>query len=341
MTSENIKRTVDRFGLIGENFDGDHFDMSNVSKDVMTLTIQNAQTVDLSMIHNFTELKYLYIHSDDLSELDLSPLRESSVLQTVYITSNSIDELDLSPLGDVQKLSDFTLLSLSMKALDLAPLVGVRKIQLGAQFDVIDLSALERPPGAEPGDKILYLYDCGGDSYTPHGLPSDTRTFGVVGCKELKTLDLSPMTNREQLRHIVFEGNALESIDLAPLASCSFDSGYLHTQLSVCVNQLTSIDLGPLAGIEQLRELHIRDNRLEHIDLEPLATSSHLMYLHLDGNPLKEIDVSPLFRNGCLRQVTFPVERPRITADSRYRDQSPYWLKNAYSDDSSFKIEYV
>ena len=348
MTHERTERKIHKRGPVLETFHGEHFDFTKVSNDVNELSIRNVRTIDLSGVRTHDRLEHLFIESDEIEEIDLIPLKESDVLKTLWISSDSIEELDLSPLHKSPSLEMSTLSSLSLKSLDLSPLVRVRTIQIKSRFSIIDLSTLEKPLDTELGDKIIHLFDCSGDRFTPEGLPRDTTTFGVSNCKELKTLDLSPIINSEHLRNVVLENNALTSIDLSPMASCDFDPKYVHTEIKLRGNQLSTIELHPLARLEQLRELDLTNNTLNHIDLSPLATCSGLMYIRLSGNPLEEIDVSPLFRLKHLREVTFPVEKnisepvyPRIIANNELKDQSPYWLRKAHSKDRYFKIEYV
>jgi Leucine-rich repeat (LRR) protein len=351
MSGDNIKRRErPDLGMVQEIFEGAAFDFSVASRDVTHLYINNAETVDLSMIRGYERLKGLDVESDNLRVLDLSPLKESSTLEELTIVCNSVRELDLSPLSEVPELKELTVSALSLERLDLSPLSSVIaldfSLELSSDFELIDLRALERQFDVEQSSRTITLAECRGRTFTPIGLPSDTEAFSVGWCKELASLDLTPLMTCERINHLAFEENALEALDLSPLASPSFNPEFRH--LSLKGNHLTSIDLTPLAGLKRLGTLYIQDNDLEHIDLTPLATCSDLLILRLDGNPLVDIDVSPLFNLQFLTWVKLPAQRevsgrmcPRVTASRSLKGLSPKWYRNRTTEGEKWDIEYV
>ena len=71
------------------------------------------------------------------------------------------------------------------------------------------------------------------------------------------------------------------------------------TRINLGLNQIKSIDLSPLAGSTNLKELILYMNHLETIDLSPLASCPNLEYLDLTDNDLESIDLTPL--SSCLK----------------------------------------
>lgn len=69
-------------------------------------------------------------------------------------------------------------------------------------------------------------------------------------------------------------------------------------ELSLRREDLTFIDLSPLAECQQLKELNLSDNKLSGVDLSPLAKCSNLLRLSLSDNQITSLDLSPLAR--CL-----------------------------------------
>ena len=65
------------------------------------------------------------------------------------------------------------------------------------------------------------------------------------------------------------------------------------TRINLGLNQLKSIDLSPLAGSTNLKELVLYMNKIESIDLSPLASCPNLEYLDLTDNKLESIDLTP------------------------------------------------
>jgi Leucine-rich repeat (LRR) protein len=319
MSQERVVRKKNERGYTWDEFDGDHFDFQSteVEKDVRSLIVKNASTIDLSSVENYEYLRFLSIETNNLHEINLSPLREALVLGMFVISSFSLRELDLTPLKHVESVS------------------------LTTDLSIIDLSTLQRTPDMRPRDRDIALQKCTGNGFCPEGLPRETIIFNIACCKELQSLDLTPLSDIANLRGLVIGGNGLESIDLTPLASCSFQLKQIPV-LNLSENNLTSIDLSPLTTQEGIRELTLDNNKLEHIDLRPLRDID-IMYLKLHANPMEEIDVSTLLNMPLLREVTFPADA-RIVADKSLKDKSPYWLNPPHwviRKDNLFTIDFV
>ncbi len=71
------------------------------------------------------------------------------------------------------------------------------------------------------------------------------------------------------------------------------------TRINLGLNQLKTIDLSPLAGSTNLKELVLYMNHLESIDLSPLASCPNFEYLDLTDNKIESIDLTPF--SSCLK----------------------------------------
>ena len=104
----------------------------------------------------------------------------------------------------------------------------------------------------------------------------------------ITAIDLSPLKNSE-LEEINLYYNELTEIDLTPLASCeNFENLHLLN------NKLQSIDLAPFEGHKTLSRIKLSDNCLDQIDLTPLATCENLEHIDVMSNVLISINLSPL-----------------------------------------------
>ncbi len=82
-------------------------------------------------------------------------------------------------------------------------------------------------------------------------------------------------------------------------------------RISLGINELNTIDLSPLAGNTNLKELILYMNELESIDLTPLASCPNLEYLDLTANKLESIDLTPL--SSCLKLTGLNIGVNRIS----------------------------
>lgn len=116
---------------------------------------------------------------------------------------------------------------------------------------------------------------------------------------KLKSLDLESAgltefsfedtPNLSEIQRINLGINELKTIDLAPLAG----SDNLRELILYC-NRIEEIDLAPLASCVNLEYLDLTVNNLKTIDLKFLSSCTHLTALNLGGMKLKEVDLSPL-----------------------------------------------
>lgn len=84
--------------------------------------------------------------------------------------------------------------------------------------------------------------------------------------REMKSIDLTPLSQCENLELLILNHSHAEEIDFSPLSAC-----------------------------KNLRKLHLENNRFRKIDLSPLVACSNIVGVWLNGNSLKEVDISPLF----------------------------------------------
>ncbi|MFW9788109.1 MAG: leucine-rich repeat domain-containing protein [Candidatus Thorarchaeota archaeon] len=90
-----------------------------------------------------------------------------------------------------------------------------------------------------------------------------------------------------------------ESFRLTEFHLDEIENIHRFTRINLGLNNLRRIDLTPLAGSDNLKELVLYMNHLETIDLTPLASCPNLEYLDLTSNDLETIDLTPL--SSCLK----------------------------------------
>ncbi|MFW9889694.1 MAG: hypothetical protein ACFFER_16010 [Candidatus Thorarchaeota archaeon] len=116
----------------------------------------------------------------------------------------------------------------------------------------------------------------------------------------LRRIDLSPLSSCANLKDLRVTDNHknLETINLSPLASCS-----KLQRLDLSRNHLQNIDLSPLSSCSSFKDIILDENQLQHVDLSPLSKCVTFMRLGLLGNPLQSVDLSPLSQCVNLRLV--------------------------------------
>lgn len=120
------------------------------------------------------------------------------------------------------------------------------------------------------------------------------------GLKTIALCALDSTSAARTLREISLAANALELVDLAPLASCP-----ALTVLCLNSNRIASVDLSPLSRCQKLERLWLHDNKLESVDLTPLKACRSLRSLYLEDNSLHEttLDLAPLAAAQNLRSL--------------------------------------
>ncbi|MFX1483327.1 MAG: leucine-rich repeat domain-containing protein [Promethearchaeota archaeon] len=148
--------------------------------------------------------------------------------------------------------------------------------------------------------------------------------------RQIKNIDLSPLTRCLFLRYLDLSQNSLEKIDLSPLGPCkNLRVLYLHEnkltkidlstlqsctnleRLSLSNNQLRKIDLNPLGACHYLREFKLYANKLKTIDLSPLKTCFNLTDIYLGYNKFRTVDLSSLSFCQSLGKITLQGNSPR------------------------------
>lgn len=102
------------------------------------------------------------------------------------------------------------------------------------------------------------------------------------------------------LRAVSLASNQLTFVDLSPIAGCSrLESVIING------NALAELDLAPLASCEALEKLWLHQNALRSLDLSPLARCPNLRSLYLDGNKIdaNSLDLTPLENCKQLRSL--------------------------------------
>lgn len=116
--------------------------------------------------------------------------------------------------------------------------------------------------------------------------------------KQLRQVDLTPLSNFQKLVKLDLSENNLATIDLEPLSYCQN-----LKEIHLSANRLVSINLTPLGNCQNLEELYLSSNRLMSIDLNPLSNCQKLTKIDLRDNELTMIDFSPLSNCPNLKSI--------------------------------------
>ena len=114
---------------------------------------------------------------------------------------------------------------------------------------------------------------------------------------------LYPPPKKQSIEHLYSNRNLrvleLERFGLTEIRLEDFHNLHRFTRINLGMNELKTIDLSPLVGSTNLKELILYMNHLESIDLSPLASCPSFEYLDLTNNDLETIDLAPL--SSCLK----------------------------------------
>ncbi|MHA2161914.1 MAG: leucine-rich repeat protein [Candidatus Thorarchaeota archaeon] len=110
-----------------------------------------------------------------------------------------------------------------------------------------------------------------------------------LSMNSIEEIDLSPLTTCTNLREFLLHSNNLVEINLSPLSSCT-----MLEYLDICITKLSRIDLRPLSSCTKLEALNMGTNRTGEIDLTPLSTCTRLKILTIEDMNLETIDLNPL-----------------------------------------------
>jgi Leucine-rich repeat (LRR) protein len=103
-----------------------------------------------------------------------------------------------------------------------------------------------------------------------------------------------------ELAQILYFDAPLAGIDLESLATC-----HALSIVWLSHNELTELDLRPLAKLPLLSALELSDGELASVDLGTEAGFATLTHLHLHANPLHELDLRALAKTR-LRVLNLP-----------------------------------
>ena len=291
--------------------------------DLMNLSLDSNQIVDISPLSGLTNLTGLYLSTNQI--VDISPLSGLTDLEYLYLSTNqivnitalsgltnltwlllstnqivditalsgltSLTELslglnqivDISPLSS---LTDLEYLYLSTnQILDLAPLVGNAGIGSGDDVDV-RWNHLCLAPGLGDMEDINTLLGRGVNIvYTPQTLC--VVNFPDPGLEEAIRDAIGKPT-----------GDILDSdlVGLTVLTACNWSISNLEgiqyctdlAELDLDDNQI--VEISELSGLTNLGYLWLSENQI--VDISALSDLSNLMYLYLYNNQI--VDISAL-----------------------------------------------
>ncbi len=300
----NIPDSAFLSALISEGVDinGDNVIQISEAEIKDSLWIDRKGISDLTGIQAFTNLVYMHVDNNLLTEVDLS---QNTELRILDISGNSLKQLDLSQNTKIYLLycfdNELTSLDLSNNALNQVKCYrnNLTSIDLRNNFDLFVLECYENELLSlelSQNTKISRLI-CDHNKFETLDLARLHR-LTTLSCSnnELSALDV---TKNEDLRFLDCEQNNLEQIDLSQNSELE--------DLRVNTNQLTSLDLSNNPVLEtiqcdknnieelnvdncrNLSSLSFADNKVERIDL---SSCERLFLLNAFGNQLRNIDLS-------------------------------------------------
>ena len=227
----------------------------NTASDVTSLDCQRLDIQSAVGVEQFTELTYLNLRYNLLTEIDV---RQMLSLETLYLDSNQLSSIDVSSNAI---LTDLSVSRNQLSSLD----VGTNFALIGLNADYNFLSNIELGNNSS----IINL-GLSGNQLSAIDLSSNTGLLYLrLVDNQLTSLDVS---NNILLRRLHADDNLLSQIDL----SNNWQLVWLH----LSGNLLTMIEL---TSYQTLTELLLDDNLLMTIDL---SSNTALQTLSIHNNPL-------------------------------------------------------
>jgi Leucine-rich repeat (LRR) protein len=156
--------------------------------EVLTLSGNEIQTLDLSVLHGNGSLLELNLGSNELEIIDLSPLENCTGLMHLDLSFNKLRTLDLAPLGGCGSLQALHLYENKIERIDLSPLKKCKRLR-NLTLTKNELTSLD----------ISALFDC--PSLMQLGLDSEVVLTAAAKFKGAKTpRALAPLLGTIQWR---------------------------------------------------------------------------------------------------------------------------------------------
>ena len=219
-------------------------------KNLESLTLQNTDVDDLSVLSEMQSLKKLVITSNDYLR-DLSPIASLTGLREINLGGQFTPIEDLTLFSGMTELE--SLRASPLISTDLSPIANLKKLKtlilanLGLSEGFSDISVLA-------GLKELELINLGG-------------TFS----------DISPLAELHELKDLVIYCSVSDVTPLSGLTKL--------TRLSINSDRLT--DISVFAGFDNLTEIHMPNNEVE--DITPIAGLTKLTWIELEQNNVSDI----------------------------------------------------
>ena len=249
---------------IADNFD-DENDLKLYKTEIDNITFLDANCSDISDltgIQYFTNLEFLNVNGNNLTEIDLS---KNTKLTDLDVSENNLSKIDLS---NNTKLTDLNVGSNGLTSIDLSKNTELTHINIqDNQLNSIGLN----------NNLALTDLNVSGNNLTEIDLSKNTElTYVHVDNNQLKSIDLQ---NNTLLTYLGISGNNLTEINL--------NKNTELTDIRVSKNKLNSIDL---SNNTKLTNLCVDgNNSLSSLNI---TNNSLLTELMLDDTQITEIDLS-------------------------------------------------
>lgn len=264
--------------------------LKNSQLENLDLSFNSLSSLDLTVLSDCPELKYLLLEGNNFKTIDLQPLRHCSQLEWLYLNMNQLVGVDLKPLANSGKLKELVLENNQLKSLDLSPLSNLKSLET--------LKLAQNP--------LIGLDDCcNGEMPCPIRIDLPPLATGkldvgpLAACPQLTEIsyDLScEIINEDKLskkvRKIVYTYLTGTKKDGS---KTFFLNDIFNHQLDLSKQSLKTIDLNRVPKSSKLITLQMNNNFLETLPLENTQLPS-VKHFEANCNQLQEIDFRLLKR---------------------------------------------
>lgn len=239
-------------------------------KMVQSLDCSNASIQSIKGLELFTEMTYLFLNDNNLSELNL-PDNVATNLETLEFGHNNVTSVDVSKYVNLGALNCE---GNQLTSLDVSKNEKLYWLVCGENnLSGLDLSHNTKLQSLSCGDNQLTSIDL--------GMCPDLKYLTVLR-NQLTTLDVSKNT---QLKQLGCGSNLLAVLDVSHNAELE--------GLTCEKNQLTTLDV---SNNSELTTLFCNENQLTELDL---SANTKLFYLVCSNNKLTKLDVSACNTSFC------------------------------------------
>ncbi len=95
----------------------------------VSLDLRDAASIDLLPLIWCSDLEYLNLRYNRLSEIDLTPLAKCTRLKGLKLNHNLLEQIDLTPVSECRDLQEIVLKNNLLKRVDVSPLFHCPQLQ--------------------------------------------------------------------------------------------------------------------------------------------------------------------------------------------------------------------